>query len=208
MVTELTRQARQIRSLGLTVRHVSNICSAVDWVRATREAGLEAATAMVGYCLKSLSDPGAAADCANPSQCHDAWPGTVTGQMSAWHARSGSDWTTPAAPAEDTVLLIPTAGAVNCASEAASGTVSPTRCAYDAADADAVLAELEATIAARRPGQRHSFVMVASWGTRPDAAVYRALFSAIRSRWVERGVARWVGYGTLIDDLRAAPPLP
>jgi hypothetical protein len=208
MVTELTRQTRQIRALGVTVRHVSNICSAVDWVRATREAGLEAATAMVDYCLKSLINPGEAAGCSNPSQCHDAWPGTVTGQMSAWHARSGADWTTPVAPGDDTVLLIPTAGSVNCASEAASGTVSPTRCAYDAADVDAVLAELEATLAARVPGLRHSFVMVASWGTRPDETVLRALFEAIRTRWVTSGDVRWVGYDTLLDDLRAAPPRP
>jgi hypothetical protein len=205
MVAELNRQAARIRSLGVTVRHVSNICSTVDWVQASREAGFEAATAMVDYCLKSLSEPGDASDCANPSQCHDAWPGTLEGQMSAWHARSGADWTTPAA---DGLLLIPTSGAINCASEAAAGTVSPTHCAYDADDATAVLAEIEATVNARKPGKRHSFVMVASWGTRPDQAVFRTLFEAIRTRWVATGKARWVGFDALIDALHAAPPLP
>jgi hypothetical protein len=196
MVTELTRQAEQIRSLGVTVRHVSNICSAVDWVRAVREADFDAATAMVDYCLKSLSDPGPGAACDSPASCHDAWPGTVEGQMTPWHAESGANWTTSVATG---LLLVPSSGSVTCASEAAAGAESPTHCEYDAADADAVLAEVAATVAARKPGLQHTMVLVASWGKNPDRTVMTSILSEIERRWGATGEVRWVGFADLID---------
>jgi hypothetical protein len=198
MVTELQRQAELIRSLGVGVRHVSNICSAVDWVKAVREAGFEAATAMVDYCLKSLSDPGEAASCQSPAECHDAWPGTIEGQMTPWHAESGANWTTPAS---DGLLLVPTSGAVTCASEHAAGEVSPTHCDYDPADATAVLAEIEATINARQPGKTHTMVLVASWGKKPDEAVMKKILGEIKTRWVDTGHVRWVKFTDLIDEV-------
>ncbi len=202
MVTELQRQGDLIRSLGVTARHVSNICSAVDWVRAVEETGFDAATAMVEYCLRSLSDPDEAGSCASPGECHDAWPGTIEGQMSPWHAESGSNWTTPA---ENGLLLVPTSGAVTCASEHAAGVVSPTHCDYDPADATAVLAEVEATINAREPGKTHTMVLVASWGKKPDEAVMRKILGDIKTRWVDTGKARWLKFSDLIDEVENQP---
>jgi hypothetical protein len=200
MTLELTKQRDEILSLGVDVRHVSNICSVADWVTAVRETGFDAATAMVDFCLKSLADPGDAASCTSPGMCHDAYPGTVEGQMSAWHAESGANWTEPAPSG---LLLVPTAGAVNCAAEAARGDVSPTHCEYDAGDAAAVLDEVGKTIAARKPGVRHSMVLVASFGKVPDEAVMTELLSQIKARHVDTGQAVWVGFRELIDRLEA-----
>lgn len=200
MTTELARQRAEILSLGVDVRHVSNICSAADWVTAVRTTGFDAATAMVDFCLKSLPDPGEAASCTAPGMCHDAYPGTIDGQMTPWYGESGANWTTPAAAG---LLLVPTAGAVNCAAEAAGGEVSPTHCEYEPADATAMLDEVAKTVAARKPGVRHSLVLVASYGKVPDPGVMNELLGQIKTRHIDSGQAVWVGFRDLIDRIEA-----
>ena len=200
MKTELFRQRANIDALGVTARDVSNICSAVDWVAAVREAGFEAVTGVVDYCLKSLPDPGTATSCPSPDKCHTAYPHDTVSRISSWYAASGTTWTTPA---DSGLLILHTMGALPCAAEEAAGEVSPTMCPYGMDDVTAAMAELDTAVAARQPGQIHSYVLVASFGQTPNAQVVETLFQQIKAKYVDTGMARWVGVPALID-LRTA----
>ena len=197
MQTDLIALRAGIDELGVHVRDVSNICSSVDWVAAVRAAGFEAVTGVVDYCLKSLPDPGAtAAACASPDKCHTPYPHDTVSRSSSWYAASGADWTTPA---DSGLLILPTMGALPCAAEEAAGAVSPTMCPYGTDDIPAAMAELDAAVAARQPGQVHSYVLVASFGQTPNAQIIEALFQQIKTKYIDTGIARWVGVPELID---------
>lgn len=50
----LAERKAAIEAQGVTVTHVSGICSASDWVEAAIGAGFESATGIVEYCIKSI----------------------------------------------------------------------------------------------------------------------------------------------------------
>ncbi len=196
MAAELIRQRANIDALGVTVRHVSNICSSVDWVKAVQSAKFEAVTGVIEYCLKSLPDPGPAASCEGPQYCHTAYPYETGDMSSSWYAESGSNWTTSASSG---TLILPTANPVPCAAEVAGGTVSPTRCGYGNDDVTATLAQIDRAVAARKPGVVHSHVLVASFGQNPNAQVMQVLLQEIKTKYVDTGKAKWVKIPDLID---------
>ncbi len=196
MEAELLKQRANIDALGVTVRHVSNICSSVDWVRAVQTAKFEAVTGVIEYCLKSLPDPGAAANCDGPQHCHTAYPYEIKDSVSSWYAESGSNWTTPAVSG---TLILPTANPVPCSAEVASGAVSPTQCGYANDDATATLAQIEMAVAARKPGKVNSHVLVASFGQTPNSQVMQTLLQEIKTRYVDTGKAIWAKVPDLID---------
>jgi len=202
MTAELQRQRTIIDALGVHVRDVSNICSAVDWVKAVMDSHFEAVTGVVDYCLKSLSNPPSdAASCPSPDKCHGAYPHAIEESITPWYAEAGANWTTPAPSG---LLILPTAGAVPCAAEQAAGAVSPTQCAYGNDDATAVMNELAAAVAARKPGKVHSYVMVASFGQTPNAPVVESLFQQIKTTYIDTGKAKWRKASDIVDLFKAA----
>ncbi len=206
MSTELQKQRAAIASLGVTVRHVSNICSTVDWVKAVQSANFEAVTGVVEYCLKSLpaASQGTAANCDAPNNCHTAYPKETAQSISSWFASSGSNWTTPASSG---LLILPTSGSVPCSAEEAAGQVSPTQCKYGTDDVTATLAQLDVAIASRQPGKVHSHILVASFGQTPNAQVIESLFQQIKSKYIDTGKAKWIKVPDLIDLRKTAPAL-
>ncbi len=202
MEAELLKQRANIEALGVTVRHVSNICSSVDWVKAVQTAKFEAVTGVIEYCLKSLPDQGAGASCTGPQYCHTAYPYEIKDMISSWYAESGSNWTTPASTG---TLVLPTANPVPCSAEVASGVVSPTQCGYGNDDSAATLAQIESAVSARKPGMVHSHVLVASFGQTPNAQVVGALLQEIKTKYVDSGKAKWVKVPDLIDLRKLQP---
>lgn len=201
MQAELERQKADIDALGVTVRHVSNICSEVDWVAAVNANGFEAVTGTIDYCLKALSDPPSdVADCTNPSLCHGAYPHTVEESMSSWFAESGANWTTPVSSG---LLIIPSSGAVPCAAEEAAGEESPTQCPYGDDDVATKMDELAIAVEARQPGKIHSYVFVASFGQIPDPDVIGSLLQQIKTTYVDTGMAQWTKVPDIIDLVKS-----
>jgi hypothetical protein len=202
MSAEIQRQRAIIDALGVHVRDVSNICSTVDWVKAVTDNNFEAVTGVVDYCLKSLSNPPSeVAACPSPDKCHGAYPHTIEESITAWYAEAGANWTTPASSG---LLILPTAGAVPCAAEEAAGAISPTQCSYGDDDITAVMNELAAAIAARKPGKVHSYVMVASFGQTPNAQIIEGLFQQIKTTYIDTGSAKWRKASEIIDLFKAA----
>jgi hypothetical protein len=200
MEAELVKQRTNIDALGVNVRHVSNICSTADWVRAVQTAKLEAVTGVVEYCLKSLPDPGSAASCAAPNECHTPYPKETKDSISSWYAASGATWTTHASSG---TLILPTSGSVPCSAEEASGVVSPTQCSYASDDVTATLAQLDIAVASRQAGVVHSHIFVASFGQTPNADVVGALLGRIKTEYIDTGKAKWVTIPELIDLRKA-----
>ena len=95
MKKELETMKSQLESLGVTVRHVSGVCSHCDWVTATADSGYEFVTGTVAYALLSLPDedrPIEIPDSARPAQYHQAYPFTTEGRLHSWRAENGSNW--------------------------------------------------------------------------------------------------------------------
>ncbi|MFH1456227.1 MAG: hypothetical protein ABIF40_04735 [archaeon] len=92
----LTTRKREMDNLLTTdVRHVSGICSENDWVEATIEAGYEFTTGGVAYCVMSMPEelrPEEYKNCANPGECHDAFPSEIEDRIHPWRISSGLNW--------------------------------------------------------------------------------------------------------------------
>jgi hypothetical protein len=202
MTKELTRERDALKSLGINVRHVSNICSTIDWVKAVQASGFEAVTGVVEFCLKSLSSPPSeVASCDAPNLCHGQYPKATEDAMTPWYASDGATWTTPASTG---LLILPTRGAMPCSAEEAGGAVSPTHCKYGDDDATALLAQLDVAVAARKPGKVHTFVLVASFGQTPDAGILENFLKSIKTKYIDTGKGKWAGVPAMIDAVKGA----
>ena len=83
MEIKLTEMKSRLESLGVTVRHVSGICSRCDWVTAAAESVFEFVTGTVAFALASLppqKQPITIPLDAGPAEFHEAYPFTLEGQ--------------------------------------------------------------------------------------------------------------------------------
>jgi hypothetical protein len=86
---------KNMSSLGVNVRHVSGICSKMDWVQAAIDAGYKFTTGTIAYCVMSLpavKRPAEYRNCKNPAACHDAYPATTEERLHPWRTSDGSNW--------------------------------------------------------------------------------------------------------------------
>lgn len=92
----LTENKKDLEELtGIEVKHVSGICSELDWVSVAVEAGYEFTTGGVAYCAMSLPEenqPEEFVGCAGAGQCHDTFPVELEARMQPWRINSGEDW--------------------------------------------------------------------------------------------------------------------
>jgi len=193
-VGKLTLGLRQLRqdmaSLGVPASHVSGVCSAADWVTATREAGYEAVTGVVEYCLKALpldQQPSQVQACTNPAECHDPYPGAIPDLLHPWQTLTGSTWTTPA---NEGLLIVPTAGEIKCMHESLIQPGSYTHCEMTSEDVDAALQVIDAALNARNPSQVNQVFFVWSFGSAIDHEILRSFFAGIQTH-VEAGEVIW-----------------
>ena len=80
---------------GVEIRHVSGICSELDWVEAATNAGYEFMTGGVAYCVMSMDTeniPEEFKDCESPSSCHDTFPTDLEDRMTPVRVNDGSTW--------------------------------------------------------------------------------------------------------------------
>jgi len=185
--------------LGVNTRHVSGICSDLDWVTAAIDAGFEATTGTVEYCLKSLPEslqPDDILSCTNPSQCHDPYPSDPADRLVPWRAADGASWINP--DPDGGLALFHSAGSLPCLAEHADTADSPTKCEWNQLDVDQAIIELDQAIALRQPGQMNHLVFVWSFGQAIDAELLAQLLSRIQDR-VAAGDVQWKTMPDLID---------
>ena len=197
---DLTRYRTTLEGNGVQVRHVSGICSHLDWVTAARLAGFKAVTGNVAYCLASLPRelrPDPFKDCEGAGACHQVWPSDVEDRIRPWRMKDGATWIEDDPNGE--VLLIPTSGALPCfAEERADPGASHTLCEPNAEDVDAFSEDLAAAVAAAQPGRTNTYYVVWSMGQRPDADLMRAFFAAVQPH-VDAGTVRWATIPQMIS---------
>lgn len=182
---DLSELRLAMEAMGIPVTHVSGVCSTLDWVTATREAGYEAVTGVVEYCLKSLplnQQSDEIRSCEAPGLCHDPYPGDIPALLYPWRAADGRSWTDAA---ERGLLIVPAAGALPCMSEA--GAASPCD-----------LQIIEEALAARQPGKFHSLFFIWSYGSPLEEALLRNFYEGLQP-YVEHGEVVWQTMPELIE---------
>jgi len=98
MTFQLTKMKKDIDDLlGFAARHVSGICSSLDWAQAAIDAGYEFTTGGVAYCVQSLPEderPEEFRICANPGVCHDTFPQNLEDRLHPWKISTARNWLT------------------------------------------------------------------------------------------------------------------
>ncbi len=199
LTAEIAGVKKDLEALGVEVRHVSGICSHLDWVTAAIEAGYEATNGAVDYCLKSLpldSQPPHVQACTNPSECHDVYPGDAQTRLHPWRMKDGSSWTTPDDNGQ--LLLLHSGGEIKCIAEHAAGEQSPTHCDFDQADVDEIKAQIDASIAMVDPDKMNQLHFVWSMGKAIDKDLLAQVFAHAKSK-VDSGEVVWATVPELID---------
>ncbi len=94
---------------GLDIRHVSGICSELDWAKAAINAGYEFTTGGVAYCVLSMPQKARPEEykmCKSPGACHGVWPATVAERLNPWRISSADNWLIED-PNGELVLFVP-----------------------------------------------------------------------------------------------------
>ncbi|MFH1315610.1 MAG: alpha/beta hydrolase fold domain-containing protein, partial [Candidatus Uhrbacteria bacterium] len=96
MVSEISKMKIEFEKLsGIEARHVSGVCSSLDWVAASIAAGFKFTTGGVSFCAMSLSEenqPEEYSNCPIPSKCHDVFPSEMSDRIHPWRTSSGANW--------------------------------------------------------------------------------------------------------------------
>jgi hypothetical protein len=201
----LTMFRENLEALNAQVSHVSGVCSDLDWVTATREAGFMATTGGVAYCLSSLprdQRPDPFKDCENAGACHQPWPSELARRISPWRMKDGSNWTEHDPTGE--VIYIPSSGTLRCFAEReANPEESLTQCDAAQNDVDAFLRDLDAAIAARTADGVHTYYVVWSMGETPDAGLLESFLEGVQVR-VDDGQVEWATIPQMIAAYETA----
>jgi hypothetical protein len=83
---------------GIQIRHVSGICSSLDWAEGAIKAGFDFTTGGVAYCVMSLPEkerPEEFKNCDSPLVCHDTFPYEVLDRIHPWRISTAEDWLNP-----------------------------------------------------------------------------------------------------------------
>ncbi len=199
---ELTERFMELEFAGIEPRHVSGICSPLDWVTVAADVGFEFTTGQTEYCLKSLDrdqQPRHVQVCAHPTLCHRTYPYAVEDRLSPWSVEDGATWTTPAASG-GRLTLLHTGGVLPCLYEEYGTGEAPLSCEFDDDDVEAYLEMLERALAAADPDRPQALFVVWSYGSELEDEQLDRWLSAV-APYVEQGRVAW---GTAFDVIDAA----
>ncbi|MBN1440867.1 MAG: hypothetical protein JW929_15780 [Anaerolineales bacterium] len=188
----LLRERKQtLESLGVRVRHASGIVSACDWVTAAADAGYSFASGTVAYALMSLREdlrPAGFADCAGPGACHQAYPFDFAGRLHPWRMNSGEDWILP--DPKGRLVILPSGGSLTCAAEESGSGDSYTKCEFEPADVDALIAELEQALSYVEAGLVNTYYISWSIGAERDESLLEDFLRRVKP-YVDDGRVQW-----------------
>jgi len=186
---QFTKQIAEMKTnieavLGYEVRHVSGICSTLDWVKAAIDAGYSFTSGMVGYCAMSLPEeerPDEYKDCVAPSQCHGEIPLALEDRVHPWRASSGLNWTVDD-PEGDLIIFAP---------ENILSTIGEGNSTFDDADIEEYIKRLDEAITYSEEGKITTLYVGWSIGDSDiDEEMMEKWFDAIEP-YIDSGKVKW-----------------
>jgi len=202
-VQNLKDKQSVLKSLGVNTRHVSGICSHLDWVGAAVDAGFKFTTGQVAYCLMSMPEnarPAAYRDCRTPAACHQPYPPELEGRLTPHRAESGVNWLENSDSGR--MVLIPSSGVLICAYDE-KNSAGYGKCDFDENDVNASIAEIEDAIANSEPGRMNTYYAAYSLGTAPDIPLMEKWLQAIKP-YVDSGKVQWKTMPEMYDEYIAS----
>jgi len=195
----IAQMKRELESLGVTVRHVSGICSDKDWVRAALEAGYEATTGMVSYGLWALSEqnrPAGFVPYDTPMEGHAPYPWDAESTVLPWYAKSGADWITPSG---DGLLIVPSGIGLTAAYEDETGNSNGAGTFdFDNKDIAVWRRTLNELLTFTDSGEINTYYGAYSLGSPADLAVLEDWLQMI-DEYVQDGRVVWTTVPEMID---------
>jgi hypothetical protein len=183
-----TSQIREMKedaeAIGLTIEHVSGICSSLDWGKAAIEAGYAFTTGAVGYCAMSMAEdirPEVYQDCPNPAQCHGNMPLEMENRIHPWRINTAeTDWTVHD-PNGALVILSSDSGIKNLYEETLDSQATHGDMEYSDEDIEVLVAKVEEALALAEPGKINQIYFSLSIGAADvDEVFYRKMFTALQ----------------------------
>ncbi len=195
MTSELAEKRVELAWQGVSVRHVSGICSHLDWVQAALDAGYEFVTGVVDYCTQSIRPvPEPYAHCTSASECHDPYGSTMADRMHPWRART-SLWTQPDPGGELIILPSATVGLPHLEPD-------PGVARLTMGDVDQYMINLEEALALVEPTQVNTFFLLWSYGPALNQAVMREWLTRIEP-YIAEGTVAWKTLPEMVDTYLA-----
>jgi len=195
----LTEMRQKQLDLGINARHVSGICSYVDWVSAAINTGFEGTTSGVAFCYQSMEPediPEEYRDCDNPAACHQFVPEELIGRIHPWRAADGSNWIEHDPDGE--LVLVPSSGTLNCFEENRINDASNTGCGFTPTDIAMFTDEIDLALELVRPDRVNTFYVVWSLGGQLDIGLLETWLQEV-NEYVESGQIAWKTIPEMID---------
>ena len=185
---QFTSDIRQMKEdmedlVNFEVKHVSGICSDLDWAKAAIDAGYVFTTGGVGYCCMSMPvniRPSEYKNCRNPAQCHGNMPSDMTGRIHPWRISTAKgDWTVDD-PAGKLIILSSDGGIKNLYEETLDSSVTHGDYEYSDEDIDVLLEKVEEAISLSNAEKVNILYFSLSIGAADvDTDFYSKMFQAL-----------------------------
>ena len=186
----------ELESLGVTVRHVSGVCSDKDWVKACIDAGYEAVTGTVSYALWSLDEenrPEGFEPYKNPAAGHAAYPWDIVGTVTPWRTSDGGNWIKHDPSGK--LIIIPSGISLAYAYEDAAGQEHD---AFNVQDLQAWRETLDEALTYTDRGKVNTYYAAWSLGGSVNIGVLEAWLQLI-DEYVQAGRIVWTTVPEMID---------
>jgi hypothetical protein len=200
---QITQSVGQLDQLGISGPvAASGVCSSMDWISLSQDAGFLGVGGLVAYCLQSLDEIPAAysdyADCGHPAgRCHDEVPLAFVDRLYPWRSDDSSRWLEHQ---DQGLWLLPAAVNLACAAENVDTDRPETGCPIGSDDVDVIAARFDEAWADRSQDGPKVFQLTWSMGTIADDGDLELLFETLDER-VQADQATWMTAGQAIETL-------
>mgnify|MGYP001128128786 CR=1 FL=1 len=181
---QIEEMKEEAEELGLTIEHVSGICSNLDWAKAAIDAGYLFTTGGVGYCAMSMPEemrPAIYQDCPSPAHCHGNFPLEMTDRLPPWRISTATgDWIQHD-PEGGLVILSSDSGIKNLYEETQDSQATHGDMDYSDEDINVLVSKIEEALALIEPGRINQIYFSLSIGAADvDRAFYTKMFEALK----------------------------
>lgn len=198
-VQDLQRMKTNMNLRSGISRHVSGICSHLDWVNAAVDTGYLFTTSNVAYCTAAMAEedkPTEYKDCTSAGGCHQIYPEDITRRIHPWRMKDAASWLTDDATGD--LVMLPSSSPINCLEENQTTTDSLTLCSFDKNDLTELKTDLDLALANRDANKVNMYYGVFSVGTRLDLNMLEDLLKTIQV-YVDDGDIEWSSVNKIYD---------
>ncbi|MFH1972369.1 MAG: hypothetical protein ABIJ18_02720 [archaeon] len=202
-VADLIEQKEDIeRVFGHEVRHVSGICSELDWVQAAIDAGFEFTTGGVSMCLQSLPEDKRPKEYLSDSiilkNYHDIYPNEVKDIVHPWRVSTARDWLVND-PDGDLVIFSSDGVIEGFYEQRVSGDFGREKAVFDENDVSLYIDILDEYLEYSRNDRINLYYVAESIGNSMDEEVTKDWLEAIEP-YVEDGRVEWKSFPDVYDE--------